>query len=325
MIGGINRSRILETVIDQEAMFISMGFTVDYDNLVLNPHRNDKTPKCSFYWHGNKLLFRDFTEYFGRTTVDCFEVFKFLNNRDPTEQELCKIPKETQTRKIIPYLKDKIDIKVISKEWPLEHYLFNIPEKLLHHEGVFLVDEYWCSTKKDRKMAMNRFNNPIKDLTIAYHLNGKIKLYFPHNPYIKFFGNTTNQEVYGLNTLIKSSNTLCITKSGADFLCLKYILKYDAIGINAEWSVIPDTVIQIIKSFGYESIVILYDNDHTGIINSEKLKLHLVTNGLMNIKCKFLPTQVNNKDCKDLKDLYYINLERLKLITNKLLEKEIKK
>lgn len=320
MINGIDRKSILKLKIDQKAVFQFLGYNVDLENFVFNPERNDKTPKCTFKWHKGYLIFSDFTGFFGKTGITAFEAYQFRYKKSFSlkEKELNEIikyedfsdahNKDTYSR--------SISIKFKNKPWPTKHYLFDIPSRILHQENIFLVSEYWCNTSRHKTMVMNRFNNPMKSTTIAYlfrDLKSRVKLYFVGNS-LKFYTNIKNKDIFGLKTLRKTDNTLFITKSGADYLCLKYVLGYNAIALNSEWPSIEESVLTKIKSFNYDHIVILYDNDMTGIKNSIALRNFLKQKGMMNIRVAFLPEKVEKKDCKDCKDLYYINKLKLKKV-----------
>jgi 5S rRNA maturation endonuclease (ribonuclease M5) len=318
MINGIDRYHILKSKVNQEELFKSLGFEVEYDRLVYNPERPDKTPKCSFKWFNGFLMFRDFTNYFGPNTVNVFQVFEFIHKRSFSMKDLesnvslKKIGNSENENSV----RNRISIKFKNKPWPTKHYLFDIPSRILHQENIFLVDEYWCNTSRHKIMVMNRFNNPKQTTTIAYLFKGlrsRTKLYFVGNT-LKFYTNTSNEDVFGLHNLVKKDDTLFITKSGADFLCLRYVLNYDAIALNSEWPNTTNRVLDEIKKYAYKQIIILYDNDNAGIKNSKALQEFMTENGFQNVVTRFIPEKVEKQDCKDCKDLYYINRLKLKKV-----------
>ena len=104
----------------------------------------------------------------------------------------------------------------------------------------------------------------------AYKIDDKFKIYRPlASKYTKWRTNLTNRNVQGLSEIPKEGgNLLIITKSLKDVMCL-YEMGFNAIAASSETTFIPDDMLQSLRS-KWKHIVILYDRDKTGMLESRK-------------------------------------------------------
>ena len=104
----------------------------------------------------------------------------------------------------------------------------------------------------------------------AYKVFDKFKIYRPlASKYTKWRTNLTNSDVQGLAELPKEGgNLLIITKSLKDVMCL-HEMGFYAIAASSETTFIPEDIIKSLRS-KWKHIVIIYDRDKTGMLESRK-------------------------------------------------------
>jgi hypothetical protein len=305
MIKGINTIIIYKEQIlkyyTQEELFIIAGFTVK-EGFVKNPYRNDKSPGCKFYYLDDVLLFSDFTNFFDKISITCFEAldykFNVIDKKNISINDICLdfIKKHKKYRvKLNKLLKDsssktesisrnsrkncnyEIDLKIVYEELKNDKhnyfYKYNLPSDFLKKERVFRVLEYYINSFYDRALKFNRYHNPKLLYTIAYMLKeDRIKLYMPNavkNQSIKFLGNTTCADVYNIDNL-DTTKPLLISKGIKDALVIKYHYYENVVALNAETCIkLSNEIVEYFKQF--PEVYVLYDNDEVGIKMSKYL------------------------------------------------------
>jgi hypothetical protein len=140
----------------------------------------------------------------------------------------------------------------------------------------------------DRVCWMYENTNPM----YVYKVYDKMKIYRPYaDKAFKWHGNLTKNYVFGYKQLPESGDTIVITKSLKDVMCL-YELGYTAIAPCSEGTLLPVKVIEEIKK-RFKKIVVLYDNDEAGRKSAKR----------MNDKYEFevveIPEESNEKDLTD--------------------------
>jgi len=96
------------------------------------------------------------------------------------------------------------------------------------------------------------------------------RCYFPQKTNYRFITNWPSKKIQGYKQLPKKGKLLVITKSMKDTMCL-YSMKITAIAPNSETQWISDNVLEDLKS-RFSNIVVLFDNDYTGISFMNKIK-----------------------------------------------------
>ena len=127
----------------------------------------------------------------------------------------------------------------------------------------------------------------------AYKVDDKFKIYRPlASKYTKWRTNLTNWNVQGLSEIPKEGgNLLIITKSLKDVMCL-YEMGFNAIAASSETTFIPDNILQSLRS-KWKHIVILYDRDKTGMLESRKYSKQYKLDAI------FVHKKFNAKDISD--------------------------
>jgi hypothetical protein len=306
MIGGSNSINIYKEEVlkhyTQEELFIIAGFTVK-EGLVRNPFREDKTPGCKFLYLEDTLLFSDFTGFFDKTCITCFEALEYKiievdKKKFKNINDICLnlIKNKTKYRKRFKNIglnlntssnnskgiisktssKHDIDLRIVYKYFKdSNNYFkqFDISIKTLKDENIYLVKEYYINSSYDKNLVVNRYHNPKTLLTIGYVFpNGHIKLYMPYadkNINIKFLGTSTCNDVYNIDKL-DVSRPLLITKSIKDALVIKYHYYDNVVSLNSEKCLYLN--ISIVNYFSlFPKVYVLFDNDDTGIKMSQKI------------------------------------------------------
>jgi hypothetical protein len=288
----LNKGELLNKF-SQEALFQLAGFEVNLGYLA-NPLRTNNTPGCFFAYYKGQLLFHDFTYFFGKSSINCFEALEYVTKLKGIALQNYILENEDQIKSfsinpiVIPKTQQKpVEIKVKAIPWPEKNYYsqFDILPSQLIKEKTYLVDKYWCSTSFDSHLCLNRFHNPLHLLTIAYSFSsGHIKLYMPHalSYQLKWYSNCNLEDIWGIDS-IDYSKPLIITKSGKDYLVLKYRYNANVIAIQSETYSLPENILSKIKQTPKQFV--LFDNDIEGIAKgklfSSKYDLHNLEHNLL--------------------------------------------
>jgi len=156
---------------------------------------------------------------------------------------------------------------------------------------LFEVDPVQYLIVDDIIMWQYTNDNPI----YVYKVYDKIKVYRPYaDKKGKWSGNITKNYIFGYKQLPESGDTLIITKSLKDVMCL-HKLGYTAISPSSEGVLLPVKCVEEIKK-RFSDITVLYDNDIAGIKAAKN----------MNEKYGFKYTMIKG-DQKDLTDYYVAN------------------
>lgn len=243
-----------------------------------SPFRHDSNPSFAIYVgkHGN-LMFKD------HGTGVCGNVVKFvglITNETDYKAILSRITHDLKIGSInvchepIKYLQPTETIIGIVRQpftdidvkyWAQYH----ISVDTLKLFNVNSIAYYLCNGIV--KMRYNEFN-PM----YAYKVYNHFKIYRPlADKRNKWRNNLTEHDIQGYKQLPKEGDTLFITKSLKDVMCL-YELGYAAIAVSSETTFIPQDVLKrILKRFKH--VYILFDRDVTGVreSRSQSLKTHL--------------------------------------------------
>lgn len=267
---------------NQETLFQLAGFPVTTNKLV-NPLRadssdpkvRDNNPGCFYEWHNGILYFADFTGYFHKNNVTAVDVLKIITGLDDEKRLYYWVKNKIQKGDFenieIPE-EEVFEVKIEweSVPWGNQNYFskYYIPKEVLVPEGVYKLSHYRCNTRRSELMIDNLIGNPLNTPIIAYKFGERTKLYNPYGE-IKWFGNVTYSDIWGLETLDKTKGFVIVTKSAKDYLVIKYVLGYPCIALQSENQ---KKVLTILKdSFEDMKVYIIFDSDEVGIRNSTAL------------------------------------------------------
>lgn len=288
----IDHTELLNNINQEEVMFQYLGIWPDLYKKFKSPFRIDRDAGCRFEWKNGMLCFVDNTAFNGRLYWNIFHIVMY--QKSCSFQEACKhIAKGRYSPiKSIPVEKPKLEIKFTYKPW--QENLFGLSNEILLSEHVYLVEDYWAYRNYWRKNFLHQ------SLCIAYHFpkTNHVKLYFPEEKEDRWYSNCSNQDIYGLDTLISHGDLLIISKSQKDRLALKYDYGFEnVIAVQNEGCFIPDDIIIDLK-LRFKRIVVIFDNDLTGYEQAQKLSQKY------NIEYKIIEN--DQKDIFDMKQKKYL-------------------
>lgn len=255
-----------------------------FDRSFTSDFYQDKVPSCRIFMsNSNKLMYKDFG------TKETYDIIAYIMRKYGTNfKESLKIiandfnirkldVKKNQTRLLKFDDENKpfrTKIEIVSQPFTLKDSVYwgqyGIPLTLLQTYNVFSCKSAHI-IKNNKLTILNYVNSPIyayrfKDDELKY----SYKLYLPFkNKEFRFLSNVTTQNIEGYEQLSLNCDTLIITKSLKDCMVLR-VMGYDAISLQSENNKLdPDLASEMIHR--YKNIYILYDNDETGIKNSQEL------------------------------------------------------
>ena len=268
------------TCLDIFAYYIGKDFK--YGRAMCSPLRKDKSPSFTIFRHNSgKFFFKDFstgdagdcftflTKMFG---LKRFDTYRLVDNdfqlgistksfMTPTKQHVGEHIKELEN---IEDSSTTIQIKTRpwnSKEDKTFWSKYGICCDILNKFHVHPAEHVWVNG--NLIVSSNRYN-PI----YAYSFGeGKVKIYQPYSKF-KWLSNTSVSDLQGLSQLPDSGDTLVITKSLKDVMCLD-IFGIPAIAPSSESCVIPADIVKMLYD-RFTKIYILYDFDRTGISFANK-------------------------------------------------------
>lgn len=308
----ITKERVLQEV-DEWLLYV---FYLENDDLQLrttytSPIRDkedyDSTPSfsifersrgndiCEFKWkdsakniHGNifDLLCRMFS-------IDEKQVLEKIN------YDFCILDEssEVKVNRIVqrPVKKSDSKIRIKSKQFTKEGLEFwskyGITEELLSWKQVKEVEYTWFSDSQEAPFS-------IRELMFAYPeynyetLRWHYQLYCPYSKEFKFRNDLYENQIYGWNHIKQLSDTLVITKSNKDIICLKKF-GIEAVSPRSETTRIKDKTVKLLQS-KYKNVYTLFDNDEAG----EKAALDY------DLPSLFIPKESGCKDFSDFLKMY---------------------
>lgn len=160
-----------------------------------------------------------------------------------------------------------------------------ISKKTLRIFGVSPISYYWINE--------SRFSC---DLSYAFKLGTKYKIYSPYETETKWVSNTTKNHIQGYKQLPETGDIVFITSSLKDVMCL-YEMGMPAIALQSEMQMPEEKLINELKE-RFKKIAIFYDNDFTNEDNPGQTMARKICKeyGLRNI---YLPEDYEVKDLSD--------------------------
>ena len=260
-----------------------------------SPFRKDKNPSFGCYYSRTtkQLMFKD------HGTGDCGNVVKFvslltgLTNYSDILNNIVnklKITNDMQLGSSKQYIPSKETVIGVIRQnftdidinyWAQFHISLNTLKK-------FNVDSIKYYLNNGIVKGIYKDNNPM----YAYKVYNHFKIYRPlADKYTKWRSNLNTNDVQGFKQLPKTGDTLIITKSLKDVMCL-YEMGINAVSPNSESSWLPDKALEsILKRF--KTVLICFDRDVAGMKNMRKLSLKTGLN------CIIMPKRFSAKDISD--------------------------
>jgi len=308
---------ILNKVTEKDIMEYYWGEKLtEYAPKYRNPMRSDRNGTCYFNWYRGHYIFVDRAH--GITAnFDCFKYVMWNYNcsfyeclfriNEDMKLGLSSVSGKSynKTRKIKTsrsvQTKIKNVYKVTSRKWNINDEIywstFNITLKTLDYFNVKAVKKYQSYSRFTKKF-ITRYIYDSLDPCYTYlfkeNKDVKFKFYQPFSKLNKWKSNTSKLNIFGLSQLPDTGDTVFITSGGKDMMCM-YEMGYNAIAPQSESTEIPTNVIEDLKD-RFTNVIILYDNDSTGIkMSKEHGKKY-------NVPYIILPNELN-KETLALKDV----------------------
>lgn len=280
-----------------------------------SPFRKDKNPSFGIYYskRTKQLLFKD------HGTGECGNVVKFvslytgLTNYNDILKDIVKqlnITTDTKldsSKQYIPSSETVIGI-VRQKFTPTDiNYWsqFNISEKTLKKFNVNSIKYYLCN---GIVKGIYKEDNPM----YAYKVYNNFKIYRPlADKYTKWRNNLTEYDIQGYAQLPSKGDTLIITKSMKDVMCL-YEMGIPAISPSSESTFIPNDILEGLKK-RFKRIIILFDRDNAGVKYLRKMSLKTGLEGLLvhkKFKAKDISDAIKANSFEEIKKWLYGEIKK---------------
>lgn len=275
--------------------------------LFKSPLRSDNHVTCSFFrGKSGNLYFKDFAS--GKClTFEGVVMEKYNCNYHTALKIIAKdfgYTKDSPVKKIAVKIQPKFEeekqtfIQIEAKEFSEPELKwwgsFGITKDILYRFKV-----YSCSTVfLNRNIyAQSAQHSPIYGYYFGKKENiEQWRIYMPKRKEFRFIGNVSTKTIQGYKQLAKTGKLVVITKSMKDVMCL-YSLGISAIAPNSETQFVSDKVLEELKQ-RFKYIVLLYDNDLTGVRFTNKIrKQH------PELIVSMIPRSTG---AKDISDYYYI-------------------
>ena len=280
-----------------------------------SPFRKDKNPSFGIYYskRTKQLLFKD------HGTGECGNIVKFvslytgLTNYNDILKDIVKQLNITTDTKLdspkqyIPSSETVIGI-VRQKFTPTDiNYWsqFNISEKTLKKFNVNSIKYYLCN---GIVKGIYKEDNPM----YAYKVYNNFKIYRPlADKYTKWRNNLTEYDIQGYAQLPSKGDTLIITKSMKDVMCL-YEMGIPAISPSSESTFIPNDILEGLKK-RFKRIIILFDRDNAGVKYLRKMSLKTGLEGLLvhkKFKAKDISDAIKANSFEEIKEWLYGEIKK---------------
>jgi len=308
----LNSEEILLRVSQEEVFAMLLGEPPDTKSMYLSLVRQDNKPNCYFTYYNGKLYFVDF----GHTKhhLDCFGVISEIYKCD--FQESLRIvnnhfklgldgqgelaPVKYELPQSVPALKQETDIIFRQRPFNLNDKSFwsqyGITKQNLLEDSVVGILWYKFYSHRAKTEIIIR----PKKITYGYtEFIPKIKIYSPYanKSEIKFLGNVDKNCIGGIGKLPLNGDRLIITKGYKDWRV------YTNFGANSVWfqseGTIPDNEHLISLGKRFDEIIVVYDNDETGIQTSEQLVSIINSHFPKKSRSYIFPLIENVKDTSD--------------------------
>lgn len=317
----ITKNYLLERTSQETYLEYYLGIPVK-KGLFKSPLRNDNSPTCAFYKNASgDIIFKDFSGQFSGNFIN---VVMYINNcsyykalkiiaNDFGYIKYSKVIKNskpieisTHTLKTTSEAIIQIEAKEFSKEELEWWQQYGITEKILKKFKVFSCKTIFLN---GRIFTSSNSRHPIFGYYRGKNENSTElwRIYLPkhrrNEP--RFLSNWKSILLQGSKQLPKEGDTLVVTKSMKDVMCL-YSLGITAIAPNSENLFLTKKQFEKLQK-RYKRIIVFYDNDLAGIHNMNKIRKEF------DVECMWIPRKYKAKDISDFYKMYGLN-ETKKLI-----------
>lgn len=283
----LNKNDILSKASEEQIFSFYLRRDIQNKKLFRSPLRNDKNPTCSLFRNkSGTLIYKDFAtgDY-----LNCFGfVMKLFSCSYHEALDIIANDFNIYPNPLINKNKGRIiskDIKISEKEtceiqvqiqdftdselrwW----YKYGITLDILNKYNVYSCKYVWLNKQL--------FNESKQHFPIFGYYGSKYqgkelwRIYYPKTKNsFKFMGNWPSKKIQGYEQLPKKGNLLIITKSLKDVMCL-HSLGLAACAPCSETQFLSDSMLSELKQ-RFKYIIVLFDNDSTGIsfMNKQKKK-----------------------------------------------------
>jgi hypothetical protein len=270
---------LLESLVDEDVLLQHIDeYTLYCHYLEFDPEiklnyisplrEGDETPSFGIFTckKPNREYFWKDSGYLG-DSGDIFKLVKLLFGYTSQYEVLTRImsdfglgrtaaPREKIIKKS-PIIRSSADIRIRTKSFSAVdlHWWnqWNISEDILKQYRVSSLYCYWLTPTQKVPIF-------TAGLSFVYRIYDRYQLYFPLKAKgMKFRNDLTESQVMGIEHLTYSSDTLLITKSYKDVMCLRSY-GYDAVSPRSENTPMPEAFFKWAES-KYSKILVLFDND----------------------------------------------------------------
>ena len=293
--------------------------------LFRSPLRRDREPTCSLYRNkSGTLIFKDFATgqhlnvfEIVQTMYNCkfYDALKIIANdfgiirdsnlpRNPGK--INKNPIKIEDKEMSKIQVEIQDFTELELKWWKR---YGITKEILEHFNIYSCKYVFLN---DQIIAKSQQHCPIFGYYGKRYQGIELwRCYFPKRTSFRFVTNWPSKKIQGYDQLPSRGNLLVITKSMKDVACL-YSMGVTAIAPNSETQFISDSVLNDLKE-RFKHIVVLFDNDYTGISFMSKIKKKYPE-----LIYTWIPRSLG---AKDISDYYKENGRKstIKLITSFLL------
>lgn len=278
----LNKEYLLSKYSEETYMAHYTGLPIK-KGLFLSPLREDHKPSVAFYKNNNGvLLYKDFGDgtcvtFIGFVmklfAVNYHQAVRLIAEDFGLVRAKTRVPIKKIKEVKQKYEESKPAIINVEVQELLDRDLewweqFNVSRELLEKYHVYSCKHVFLNGKI---FAEYTDRNPIYGYYFGKKNNAELwKIYMPKRTEWKWICNTNNDVVQGYRELPPRGKICVITKSLKDVLCLKSF-GISAIAPNSEHLFISDEMLENLKK-RFKKIVILYDNDHTGMRRTVEIR-----------------------------------------------------
>ena len=264
--------------INQEQIFKHVFGEFETDVYIKSPFRIDDSPGCRIQWRSGKLYFTDFASTYGRVNLDAIGVIQeyynlslkdaiiYIMDNNSFKGKSEYVDYKSQSQSIVSNTSSSKLLEFCPKPFDDYHKTYwsqyEITSSQLIADNIFATKWF--------KVNGNIFTPFPQETTytISYKSEG-IKICKPKSKEHKWITNTTKNTIGGTSNLPFVGNKLFITKSYKDWRVLTN-LGLDAIYFQNE-GMLPDISILSLYISVFNQVIVLFDNDKTGISASDKV------------------------------------------------------
>ena len=269
----LNASSILSLVDDFTIFCHYLGFQPEIYQKYRSPLRADDTNESFTLFIGpkEKTYFKDFGT---GARGDVFDFIQKLYNISFSEtlnlvnKDFAlgiggdKPVKDIVVPKLVPVIRPRKELRITSREGFSEQGLafwrqFHIRPETLSLYNVTQVTHVHYDEDSIRP----------RGLAFAYRIGSYYKIYQPFSERFKFTSSFPREYVEGMMQLKYNSDTLIITKSLKDVMCLREV-GFEAVSPKSENTPIMPHILKKLENH-YRRIYVLFDNDNAGKIGAQ--------------------------------------------------------